>query len=350
MSSSSSHLGESLYLFIYLFIHSFIYLSIYLFIYLFKNFLHTHIQHEWQSIISDPVHEEKQVNQTHSFIIETINGVGDGEEGHVDTNTRLLQCWLGSILFNLNLKLENLGIQKQMTAMSCNNQFAYCEKHKVLSLTKSGLRKGTHNRGDCLIFRLPWLAVRQAFPGVVRTIHRAHCSVMINYIHAATFHLRMQQQQPHDNDATDFLLGIYRATALGTCSSISMGSSREAVAAGAAAAAAAEAGATGAAGAAAEKQQQQGQHLDGGSCSGHAANDALKFIELILRCFNRRKIDVWIAWMLRRLHPRANFSSIVCEHSILGLLKIRKYFRSVPRETGIMTYSWKILSTFWNKK
>ena len=42
-------------------------------------------------------------------MIKNTNGVGDGEEGHIDTKTRPLQCRLRSILFKLNLKLEKFG-------------------------------------------------------------------------------------------------------------------------------------------------------------------------------------------------------------------------------------------------
>ena len=35
--------------------------------------------------------------------------MGDGEEGHIDTKTRPVQCRLRSTFFNLDLKLEKLG-------------------------------------------------------------------------------------------------------------------------------------------------------------------------------------------------------------------------------------------------
>ena len=45
----------------------------------------------------------------HSAAISKDNGVGDGEDGHVDTKTRPLQCRLESTLFNLDLKIDKLG-------------------------------------------------------------------------------------------------------------------------------------------------------------------------------------------------------------------------------------------------
>ena len=43
-------------------------------------------------------------------MIKNTNGVGDGEDGHIDAKTKTaLQCRLRSILFNLDLKLEKLG-------------------------------------------------------------------------------------------------------------------------------------------------------------------------------------------------------------------------------------------------
>ena len=51
---------------------------------------------------------KKHLNQ--AFTSDMIkNGVGDGEEGHIDTKTRPLQCRLRSTFFNLDLKLEKLG-------------------------------------------------------------------------------------------------------------------------------------------------------------------------------------------------------------------------------------------------
>ena len=57
-------------------------------------------------------------------MIKKTNGVGDDEEGHIDTKTRSLQCRLRSILFNLDLKLEKLG--------DSTKNDAYYKKHKVL--------------------------------------------------------------------------------------------------------------------------------------------------------------------------------------------------------------------------
>ena len=60
------------------------------------------------TIISDLANDEKHSNQ--AFINDkNTNGVGDGEEGHIDTETRPLQCRLRSTFFNLDLKLEKLG-------------------------------------------------------------------------------------------------------------------------------------------------------------------------------------------------------------------------------------------------
>ena len=55
-----------------------------------------------------PANDKQKLNQ--AFTNDKItNGVGDGEEGHIDTKTRPLQCRLRSTFFNLDLKLEKLG-------------------------------------------------------------------------------------------------------------------------------------------------------------------------------------------------------------------------------------------------
>ena len=74
----------------------------------------------------------KNLNQ--AFTNDRItNGVGDGEEGHIDTMKpdhcsvdwdQLSSVWTWNS--------GNLGTQQQMMVKSSNNQFAYYEKHKVL--------------------------------------------------------------------------------------------------------------------------------------------------------------------------------------------------------------------------